>query len=88
MLLRSDPLCSSAGTLVEHGPQLPEDLYDDVLTSSLKFLHLPMPDGSPPSLEQTRQYILECRHCIKNGGAISVHCWAGMCSSLPMAASD
>ena len=44
----------------------------------LAYLHLPVGNFEPPSQEQIRQFVDFCDQHIADGGAVAVHCLAGM----------
>lgn len=57
-----------------------DDLPDHTLRRfDLEYLHLPIPDFYPPSLEQIREFVEFARkHIEQPRGAVAAHCFAGM----------
>ena len=43
-----------------------------------RYLHLPVPDFHPPTLEQLRAFVEFVDACAADGTAVAVHCAAGM----------
>jgi protein-tyrosine phosphatase len=52
-----------------------------------RYLHLPTRDGTPPTLEQLREGVAFMKDEIDRGGAVYVHCEAGVGRSATMVAA-
>lgn len=59
---------------------LTEDPLDDrtVKKSGLRYLHLPVADYTPPTLEQVEEFVAFVREERERGGAVLAHCHAGV----------
>jgi len=49
-----------------------------VQEAGMKYLHLPIEDFSPPTLEQIRKFVDFARNCARNEEPVLVHCHAGV----------
>jgi len=52
-----------------------EDMFED--TDDIRFLHLPVSDGYPPTGDTMRAFLTEAKATIDAGKAVGVHCWSG-----------
>jgi protein-tyrosine phosphatase len=52
--------------------------YDDAAHEGIKYLHLPVPDNTAPTLEMLRKGADFIDNEIKNGGVVYVHCRQGL----------
>lgn len=59
---------------------LTESALDEetVRAAGLAYLHLPVLDFSPPSPDQVDRFVAFAKETIATGGAVAVHCTAGM----------
>ena len=47
-------------------------------TVGMDYLHLPIPDMSPPSLREIEEFLAFSKVCIEKGNPVLVHCGAGL----------
>lgn len=57
---------------------LTEDLPEGVFASGLAHRHLPVPDFTPPSQAQLAEAVAFIAERVAAGGAVAVHCGAGL----------
>ena len=57
---------------------LEEDLKRQLRAMEIDYLHVPVEDFSPPTAEQMDRIYRAYRQVVKRGGAVLVHCGAGL----------
>jgi len=59
------------------GVDYASDLFDNDVRKSIRILHIPTVDGTPPTTTQIHRCVMEMDRCISLGKACVPHCYAG-----------